>query len=80
MNDPQDILDNPGYWHSLIDEKVAAEFCGLTDRTLQAYRQRGGGPKYVQVSVRCIRYRRINLREWAEARMRTGTSDPGSHG
>ena len=70
---PEDI----DYWHSLIDEKTAAEFLGLTDRTMQAMRQRGDGPRYVFISRRCLRYRRIGLRTWADARMRSSTSDPG---
>ena len=65
------------YWHALIDEKAAADFLGLTDRTMQSYRQKGGGPKYIFLSSRCLRYRRVDLREWAEARLRISTSDPG---
>ena len=65
------------YWFSLIGEKIAAAFLGLTDRTLQKYRQSGAGPRYVHISSRCLRYRRADLRTWAEARMRTSTSDPG---
>ncbi len=65
------------YWHALIDEKAAAAFLGLTERTMQAYRQKGGGPKYIHLSSRCLRYRRIWLLEYAEARVRTSTSDPG---
>ncbi len=65
------------YWHALIDEKAAADFLGLTNRTMQAYRHRGGGPQYIRLSSRCLRYRRIDLRAWAEARMRKSTSDRG---
>ncbi len=65
------------YWFSLINEKAAAAFLGLTDRTMQALRQRGGSPRYVYISSRCLRYRRADLRAWAEARMRTSTSDTG---
>ena len=68
---------NAEFWHALIDEKAAAEFLGLTGRTMQKLRQRGDGPRYVRISSRCLRYRRIDLREYAEARMRTSTSDPG---
>ena len=71
--------DDPEYWNQLVDEQSAARFLGLTIRTLQGWRYRGGDtPKYVRVSARCIRYRRRDLREWAEARMRTSTSDPGA--
>ena len=65
------------YWQALIDEKEAGRFLGLTDRTMQAYRQRGGGPRYIALSSRCLRYRRRDLREWAEARLRSSTSDAG---
>ena len=65
------------YWNCLIPEKPAGGFLDLTDRTMQALRQKGGGPRYIVISSRCIRYRRSDLREWAEARMRSSTSDPG---
>ncbi len=68
---------DPTFWNSLIDEKSAAAFLGLTDRFMQHRRQQGDGPRYVAVSSRCIRYRRIDLRAWSEARLRSSTSDPG---
>ena len=73
---PNDAADGD-YWHALIDEKTAAEFLGLTPRTMQAMRQRGGGPPYCVISSRCLRYRRIGLRAWADERMRSSTCDPG---
>ena len=69
--------DMTAYWFALIDEKAAAEFLDLTDRTMQKYRQTGDGPPYVLISSRCLKYRRTDLRKWAEARMRKSTSDPG---
>jgi len=68
---------DPEYWHSLIDERTAGHFLGLVERTMQAHRQRGGGPKYLVLSRRCIRYRRIDLKAWADDRVRLSTSDPG---
>ncbi len=73
----RDQTDDRNFWHGLIDEQAAAGFLGLTIRTLQGWRYRGGGPQYVRVSARCIRYRRADLREFSEARLRTSTSDPG---
>ena len=67
----------PEYWNSLINEEAAAEHLGLKVRTMQGFRYRGGGPQYVRISSRCLRYRRVDLREWADARVRTSTSDPG---
>ena len=65
------------FWYSLVTEKDAAAFLNLTDRTMQAYRQKGGGPKYIFLSKRCLRYRRIDLHFWAESRVRKSTSDTG---
>ena len=68
---------DPDYWNALINEKEAGDFLGLSDRAMQKMRQTGGGPRYVHISSRCLRYRRIDLRTWAESRIRTSTSDPG---
>ncbi len=65
------------YWNALINEKAAGDFLDLTPRTMQAMRQRGGGPPYIVVSARCLRYRRFGLKTWADERVRTSTSDPG---
>ena len=65
------------YWNALIDEKAAGDFLDLTPRTMQAMRQRGGGPPYIVVSARCLRYTRRRLKIWADERVRTSTSDPG---
>lgn len=70
-------FDESQFWHSLIPESVAAEFLGLKTRSMQAKRQRGGGPIFVRLSARCVRYRRIDLRKWSEERLRNSTSDPG---
>ena len=61
--------DDVDYWHALIDEKAAGAFLKLTARSMQAMRQRGDGPRYVVISSRCLRYRRIGLRAWADARV-----------
>lgn len=58
----------------LIDEKQAAEFLGYTVRALQNWRVRGGGPKFVKVSRRSVRYRRRALIAWADALTVSSTS------
>lgn len=63
------------YLDRLIGEKAAAQFIGYTPRALQNWRVRGGGPRFVKVSSRSIRYRRRDLIDWAEGRLRTSTSD-----
>ena len=74
---PCDPLDASDYWDAFIDEKAAAEFFDLTPRTMQGWRQKGGGPRYAAFSSRCLRYTRRWLRDYAEAHARTSTSDPG---
>jgi hypothetical protein len=65
------------YWFEYIDEKVAAKFRNHSERTLQGWRLRGGGPRYYQLSPKLIRYRRYDLRADAEACARYSTSDTG---
>ena len=66
---------DPDYLNRLITEREAADFLGYTVRTLQNWRLRGGGPRYVGVSSRSIRYRRRELIEWAERRLISSTSE-----
>lgn len=70
---PSQLVDSD-YWNGLINEDDAARFLSLSPRTLQAFRQKGGGPEYVRISSRCIRYRRSELKAWSDARVQTSTS------
>ena len=54
---------------ALIAERQAAGLLGLTPSALQAWRQRGGGPPYVRISSRCVRYKRSDLRRWVDERV-----------
>lgn len=67
---------DPDYWEGLINEGDAARFLGFSVRALQGWRYRGGGPSYIRVSGRGVRYRRRDLKEWAESLLRSSTSDP----
>jgi predicted DNA-binding transcriptional regulator AlpA len=60
---------------ALMKEDQAAEFLGFSTRAMQAWRYRGGGPRFVRISSRAIRYRRVDLCSWAEDRLKTSTSD-----
>jgi hypothetical protein len=66
-----------GDFARLMTEHEAAAFLGYTPRALQNWRLRGGGPVFVKVSDRSIRYRRGDLMAWIEARLRVSTADPG---
>lgn len=63
------------YLDRLINEKEAAAFLGYTVRALQNWRLRGGGPKFIKVSARSIRYCRRDLYTWVEERKVSSTSD-----
>jgi predicted DNA-binding transcriptional regulator AlpA len=55
----------------------AAYLCGLSIRTLEALRVRGGGPRFVSLG-RSVRYRRRDVIAFIDARVRASTSDPGA--
>jgi excisionase family DNA binding protein len=54
----------------------AANYLGLSRRTLEGFRCRGGGPAFVKAGRRCL-YRLEDLDAWALANRRASTSDPG---
>ena len=60
---------------ALLTEDQAAAFIEFTPRFLQARRHRGGGPSYIRVSPRAVRYRKRDLITWAEERRQTSTAD-----
>ena len=62
---------------ALLMTTEAAFLAGLEPRTLEAKRLRGGGPLFVRISARAVRYRRKDLIDWIENRLVRTTSDPG---
>jgi len=75
MNQDQNVIANELFWLELINENHASQFLGLSPRTLQSFRYRGTGPKYIRLSSRCIRYRRFDLKEWSDSHIRSNTSE-----
>lgn len=67
---PQDAAD---YWDGFITETDAADYLCQSVRTLQKWRVSGFGPQFYKPG-RSVRYRRCDLRTWAENRMRASTS------
>jgi len=57
-----------------VSTAEAADFLGLGARTLEKKRTRGGGPKYVAISRRCVRYRLKDLIDWQESKLRENTA------
>ena len=67
----QDIPQDPD---ALLTTPQAANFLSFTERTLESWRLRGGGPLFVRISGRAVRYRKRDLVHWAEERLKTSTS------
>ena len=81
---PAEPLQEPGrrpipeHPDALLYTVEAALLLGLSPRTLEALRLRGGGPVFIKVTPKAVRYRRRDLAAWLDARQRRSTSDPGS--
>ena len=56
-----------------IDEKKAADFLGISSRTLQGYRLKGGGPKFLKLK-KAVRYKIQDLIDWVEKNKKENTS------
>ena len=58
----------------LLNEHQASKLFGLTPRWFQKKRLEGGGPPFIRISSRCIRYQKKSLLDWAESYLVTSTS------
>lgn len=61
---------------TVLDTRAAAEFLGVSRRTLEGLRVKGGGPRFVKIGG-SVRYRLVSLEEYLQQRERASTSDPG---
>lgn len=68
-------MEKNDYMNMLLHENDAADFLSVSVRSLQGWRSKGGGPQYVKISARAIRYRRKDLIEWLESKLRCNTSE-----
>ena len=62
---------------ALLTEDQVAQVLNVSNRTLQTWRLRGGGPKFVRISSRCIRYQPCDVAAYINQRIVVSTSDPG---
>lgn len=60
----------------LLNERQVAEITGMSVRSLQTWRLRGGGPAYVKLGT-AVRYRRGDIDAWLESNLKSSTSDQG---
>jgi excisionase family DNA binding protein len=61
---------------AVLPTDVAAAYLGLSPKTLETLRTRGGGPPFLKLGRRVV-YRKADLDTWLAARVRHSTSDPG---
>ena len=57
-----------------LDTRRAADYLGLSHRTLDGYRVSGAGPAFHRFGNR-VRYRRSDLDDWAADRRATTTAE-----
>ena len=67
----------PNHPDALLYTVEVAFLQGLSPRSVEAQRLRGGGIPFIQVSPRAVRYRRRDVDAYNDARRRKSTSDPG---
>ena len=74
MGAPKDTA--PTTQAKYLNNREAAEYLGLSVRTMNRYRVTGDGPPYYRLGGR-VRYARDELNEWVTGSRRTSTSDEG---
>jgi hypothetical protein len=52
----------------VLDQVEAARVLHVKPRTLESWRQRRTGPRFIRYSQRCVRYRPRDLQAWIDAR------------
>ena len=78
MQSSNNLDERGGDGQQLLRQKEVAKILNLSPRTLEAWRHRGGGPRYLLLTPRCVRYKKSDLIQFLEERVRTSTSDRGT--
>ncbi len=55
--------------------KQAADYLGLSPKTLEKWRHTGDGPKFVKMGAKAVRYDMAELDLWVKSRSRHSTSE-----
>ncbi|CTQ56846.1 DNA binding domain, excisionase family [Roseibium album] len=61
----------------LLNEKEVAEILGISVRTLQSWRVKGGELKFIRLG-RAVRYRQCDLDEFVQGNLKNSTSEAGA--
>lgn len=72
---PMNNINNGGHMGTkMLTTKQAAEYLGLAETTLEAWRCRGGGPVFIKLN-KAVRYSLDHLDSFLNSRTRTSTSE-----
>lgn len=74
---PYSSQDHFAFLEQLLNEDAAASYLSLAVQTLRNWRVAGGGPPFIRISPRAIRYRRRDLIAWINERKVHSTSEGG---
>lgn len=72
------MIEHPMVHLELLLESEAAEIMRSSPRTLQSWRARGEGPKFIKLGrgIRAkVAYRRADIDAWIEAGLRASTAE-----
>ncbi len=61
----------------LLTTEEVAERLRVSRRTLEKWRTVGGGPPFIKLNRRAVRYQEEAVEAWKRSRARMSTSDPG---
>lgn len=64
---------------ALLKTRKAANHLDLSPRTLESWRLKGGGPPFIALSPKAVRYHPDDLESWIATRRRKSTSDTGKN-
>lgn len=60
--------------NTLIDERDLSRMLGVSVRTVQSWRVKGGGPVFLKINNRLVRYRQSDVDVWLISLTATNTS------
>ncbi len=59
---------------ALMGERELSDMLGVSVRTAQAWRVKGGGPVFLKINNRLVRYRQSDIDAWLASQAATNTS------
>ncbi|MGE0184034.1 MAG: helix-turn-helix transcriptional regulator [Parvularculaceae bacterium] len=69
------LADNPGWLEEAVNTRAASRLTGVPVTTLETWRSRGGGPKFLKLGAKTVRYQRRELLKWMTRQQRANTAD-----